>query len=94
MKSSNKNLVKVKESMEIGGRNDINFSLIFSQNTGSFESHVQNRKEDVRFQNTLKFVKKYLASPCIFNSFQFLEIGRSPPTRDLHGIMYLHEIVH
>ena len=78
MKSSNKNLVQVKESIEIGGRNYINFSLISSQNTGSFESHVQNRKEDfIRFQNTLKFVKKYSASPCIFNSFQCLEIGRS-----------------
>ena len=71
-------------SLEIEGRNYVIFSLDFLAKFLAFlwfveEVHSNIRKEDfLRFQNTSRFVEKYSASPCIFNSSRRLEIGGSP----------------
>ena len=57
----------------IGGRDYIN--------TGLFKKYIQTlvRRTSSDFKNTSKLVKKYSASPCIFNSSRCLKIGESPP---------------
>ena len=62
--------------LESGRRNYIIAKYCFV-----WEASSNTRREDfLRFLNASKFVKKYSASPCIFNSSQYrcLEIGGSP----------------